>query len=88
MVRKAVAEGPALPAGVSVDVRMPPGWDGIETVARSLAGISRSPSRHLAPPYSDYSWEDMLKNLGRTDRLRNFEKPFEVIGSFCNGRSL
>ncbi len=77
MVRKAVAEGRPYPLAF-VDVRMPPGWDGIETVARIW---QEYPDLQvvICTAYSDYSWDDMLKNLGRTDRLVILKKPFEVI---------
>ena len=77
MVRKAVAEGRPYPLAF-VDVRMPPGWDGIETVARIW---KEYPDLQvvICTAYSDYSWDDMLKNLGRTDRLVILKKPFEVI---------
>jgi signal transduction histidine kinase/PleD family two-component response regulator/HPt (histidine-containing phosphotransfer) domain-containing protein len=76
-VRKAVAEGRPYPLAF-VDVRMPPGWDGIETVARIW---QEYPDLQvvICTAYSDYSWDDMLKNLGRTDRLVILKKPFEVI---------
>jgi two-component system sensor histidine kinase/response regulator len=77
MVRKAVAEGRPYPLAF-VDVRMPPGWDGIETVARIW---QEYPDLQvvICTAYSDYSWDDMLKNLGKTDRLVILKKPFEVI---------
>src|SRR6185437_2810632 len=77
MVRKAVAEGRPYPLAF-VDVRMPPGWDGIETVSRIW---QEYPDLQvvICTAYSDYSWDDMLKNLGRTDRLVILKKPFEVI---------
>ena len=77
MVRKALAEGRPYPLAF-VDVRMPPGWDGIETVARIW---QEYPDLQvvICTAYSDYSWDDMLKNLGRTDRLVILKKPFEVI---------
>jgi signal transduction histidine kinase/AmiR/NasT family two-component response regulator/HPt (histidine-containing phosphotransfer) domain-containing protein len=61
-----------------IDVRMPPGWDGIETVARIW---QEYPDLQvvICTAYSDYSWDDMLKNLGCTDRLVILKKPFEVI---------
>jgi two-component system, sensor histidine kinase and response regulator len=77
MVRKAVAEGRPYPLAF-VDVRMPPGWDGIETVMRIW---QEYPDLQvvICTAYSDYSWDDMLKNLGCTDRLVILKKPFEVI---------
>ncbi len=77
MVRKAVSEGRPYPLAF-IDVRMPPGWDGIETVARIW---QEYPDLQvvICTAYSDYSWDDMLKKLGRTDRLVILKKPFEVI---------
>ena len=61
-----------------VDIRMPPGMDGIETTARLLAedpelGIV------ICSAYSDYSWEDMVKKLGQTDRVLILKKPFDPV---------
>src|SRR5579871_1658437 len=77
MVLKAVKEGRPYPLAF-VDVRMPPGWDGIETVARIW---QEYPDLQvvICTAYSDYSWDDMLNKLGRTDRLVILKKPFEVI---------
>jgi CheY-like chemotaxis protein len=61
-----------------VDVRMPPGWDGIETIRRIW---SEYPDLQVAicTAYSDYSLEDMLNKLGRTDRLVLLKKPFDNL---------
>ena len=45
MVKRALAEHRPF-ALAFVDVRMPPGWDGIETIAR-MGGGSRTPDRRL-----------------------------------------
>lgn len=61
-----------------VDVRMPPGWDGVETTARIW---EKYPDLQvvICTAYSDYSWEDMLKKLGYSDRLVVLKKPFDNI---------
>jgi signal transduction histidine kinase len=61
-----------------VDVRMPPGWDGIETTAKIW---EKYPDLQvvICTAYSDYSWEDMLKRLGYSDRLAILKKPFDNI---------
>jgi signal transduction histidine kinase len=59
-----------------VDIRMPPGWDGIETIKRiwkEYPGLQVV----VCTAYSDYSWHDMLKELGKTDRLLILKKPFD-----------
>jgi signal transduction histidine kinase len=61
-----------------VDVRMPPGWDGVETTAQIW---QKYPDLQvvICTAYSDYSWEDMLKKLGYSDRLLILKKPFDNI---------
>ena len=61
-----------------VDVRMPPGWDGIETTSKIWA---RYPDLQvvICTAYSDYSWEEMLSILGFSDRLLILKKPFDNI---------
>jgi two-component system sensor histidine kinase/response regulator len=61
-----------------VDVRMPPGWDGVETTAQIW---QKYPDLQvvICTAYSDYSWEDMLKKLGYSDRLVILKKPFDSI---------
>jgi CheY-like chemotaxis protein len=59
-----------------VDVRMPPGWDGIETVARIWA-VQPDLQVVICTAYSDYSWDDMAQRLGETDKLMLLKKPFD-----------
>ena len=61
-----------------LDVRMPPGWDGIETAARIW---EQDPNLQieLCTAYSDYSWEQMRERLGRSDRLVILKKPFDNV---------
>src|SRR5271165_5853207 len=61
-----------------IDVRMPPGWDGIETTAKIW---ERYPDLQvvICTAYSDYSWEEMLRILGYSDRLIILKKPFDNI---------
>ena len=61
-----------------VDVRMPPGWDGVETTANIW---EKYPDLQvvICTAYSDYSWENMLKKLGYSDRLVILKKPFDNI---------
>lgn len=61
-----------------VDMRMPPGWDGIETVQRLWAV---EPTLHviICSAYADYTWQDMSRQLGTSDQLLVLRKPFEPI---------
>jgi len=61
-----------------VDVRMPPGLDGIQTTARLLeqdpeVGIV------ICSAYSDHSWEEMTEAFGDTDRVLILKKPFDTV---------
>lgn len=61
-----------------VDVRMPPGIDGIETAQR-LWAIDEDLEIVICSAYSDYSWSDMARKLGRPDRWVILKKPFDNI---------
>lgn len=77
MVQAARAEGRPY-AMAFVDVRMPPGWDGIETIARIWA-VYPDLQVVVCTAYSDYSWDDMNRKLGHTDRLVILKKPFDNV---------
>lgn len=61
-----------------VDVRMPPGLDGVRTTARLLAEDEEL-SVVICSAYSDHSWEEMANTLGKTDRVLILKKPFDTI---------
>ncbi len=61
-----------------VDVRMPPGWDGVETVER-IWQIDPDIQIVICTAYSDYSLDDILRKLGSSDRLLILKKPFDTI---------
>jgi signal transduction histidine kinase/FixJ family two-component response regulator len=61
-----------------VDVRMPPGLDGIETTAR-LWEIDPDLQVVICTAYSDYSWVEMMEKLGNSDRMVILKKPFDTV---------
>jgi diguanylate cyclase (GGDEF)-like protein len=77
MARRALAEG--RPYSVAfVDMRMPPGWDGLETI-ENLWKIDPDIQVVVCSAYSDYDWMELLARLGHSDRLIVIKKPFEPI---------
>ena len=75
LLRKALDEGRPYVLAF-VDVRMPPGWDGIHTIAR-LWEEDPDLQAVICTAYSDYSWDDVVEQLGETDRLLILKKPFD-----------
>ncbi len=61
-----------------VDMRMPPGWDGLETIAR-LWTADTALQIVICTAYSDYSWQEIVTRLGASDRLLIVKKPFEAM---------
>ena len=61
-----------------VDMRMPPGWDGVETIRR-LWEIDPRLQVVICTAYSDYSWKELSRSLGTSDSLIILKKPFDNI---------
>ncbi len=61
-----------------VDVRMPPGIDGIETVARMWC-VDPHLQVVICSAYSDHTFADIVSELGHSDGLLVLRKPFEAI---------
>jgi diguanylate cyclase (GGDEF)-like protein len=77
LARRALIEG--RPYSVAfVDMRMPPGWDGLETIEH-LWQIDPEIQIVVCSAYSDYDWMELLARLGRSDKLIVIKKPFEPI---------
>jgi signal transduction histidine kinase len=60
-----------------VDMRMPPGWDGLETI-KHIWEIDPDIQTVICTAYSDYSWEEIVRHLGITDNLLILKKPFDL----------
>ena len=61
-----------------IDVRMPPGWDGIETTAQ-IWELDADIQVVICTAFSDYSWNSLTEKLGRSDRLLILKKPFDKV---------
>ena len=61
-----------------VDMRMPPGWDGVETI-KHIWEVDPGIQMVICSAYSDHSWDDITRELGNSDNLLILKKPFEVI---------
>jgi signal transduction histidine kinase len=61
-----------------VDVRMPPGWDGIQTASR-LWEADADLQIVICTAFSDYSWDELAKRMGALDRMVILKKPFDVL---------
>jgi diguanylate cyclase len=61
-----------------VDMRMPPGWDGLETI-ENLWKVDPDIQVVVCSAYSDYDWMELVARLGHSDKLIVIKKPFEPI---------
>ena len=61
-----------------VDMRMPPGWDGLETVTH-LWQADPELQVVICSAFSDYSWEEMSARVGATTNLVVLKKPFDNV---------
>jgi len=60
-----------------VDIRMP-GIDGVETIQRIWECDPRV-QVVICTAFADYSWEDLVRRWGQTDKLLVLKKPFDTI---------
>jgi two-component system NtrC family sensor kinase len=77
MVRAARDEGHPYAVAI-VDVRMPPGPDGIDTVAH-LWRIDPELQVVICSAFSDHSWGDIMRRLAPADGLLILRKPFDNV---------
>lgn len=77
MVGQAMQEGRPY-ALAFLDVRMPPGWDGVETAIR-IWEMCPDLQIVICTAYSDYSWDEMAAKLGNFDQLVILKKPFDTV---------
>jgi two-component system, NtrC family, sensor kinase len=77
MVKRAHAENIPYEV-VFVDMRMPPGWDGLTTI-KHLWEVDKDIQVVICSAYSDCSWQQIITELGVSDRLLILKKPFDNI---------
>lgn len=61
-----------------VDMRMPPGWDGLETIEH-IWEADPEIQVVICTAYADHPWEEIAARLGKTDRLLILRKPFDPV---------
>ncbi|MEM9102398.1 MAG: response regulator, partial [Pseudomonadota bacterium] len=61
-----------------VDVRMPPGIDGIETISE-IWKIDPNIQIVICTAFSDYSWQETIKKINNSDQFLILKKPFDMI---------
>ena len=70
-----------------VDMRMPPGWDGLETIER-LWAVDPDVQVVICSAHSDYDWTRVVERLDHADKLLVVKKPFEPIEVLQCARAL
>lgn len=75
MVRKAVSQNRPY-AMAFVDMFMPPGWDGVETIEH-LWQVDPVLQIVICTACSDYPWRSAIDRLGRPDQILILKKPFD-----------
>lgn len=92
ILRESTGQGKTFGAAF-VDMRMPPGWDGVQTIEH-LWEIDPDLQVVICTAFSDHSWDTIAKKFGRTDKLLVLKKPFDEIEavqlatSLCEKRRL
>lgn len=76
LVRQAVAD--KTPYAVAfIDIRMPPGWNGMETAAR-MRRIDPALEIVIVTAFSDLSQKEIVGEVGHPDKLLFLRKPFDA----------
>lgn len=63
---------------IFMDVRMPPGMDGIQTI-QEIWKKHPAIGMVICTAFSDYSWEEIQETLGGSGRLMFLRKPFDKV---------
>ena len=77
ILRQEIAEGRTFGCAF-VDMRMPPGWDGLKTI-EEIWKIDPNLQVVICTAFSDHNLADISKDFGFTDRLLILKKPFDEV---------
>lgn len=77
MLKDAIQQGKPFSLAF-VDMRMPPGWDGLQTI-QHLWKEDPNLQIVICTAYSDRSWTEICRTLGASDQLLILKKPFDSI---------
>jgi len=77
LVQRALIEGRPY-AMAFVDMRMPPGWDGLKTIEH-LWAADPDVQVVICSAHTDYDWTEVVERLGHSDKLLVLRKPAEPI---------
>jgi diguanylate cyclase (GGDEF)-like protein len=77
LARQAQVEGRPF-AVAFIDMRMPPGWDGLKTIEQ-LWKVDPDVQVVICSAYTEYGWSELRSRLGPSDKLLVLKKPFESI---------
>ena len=61
-----------------IDMRMPPGWNGIKT-AKEIWKVDPNLPVVICTAYTDHTWEEIISELPRIELLLILKKPFDNI---------
>jgi diguanylate cyclase (GGDEF)-like protein len=76
-VREALRAGRPYAMAI-VDMQMPPGWDGLETIEH-LWKVDADVQVVICSAHAGYDWTELVVRLGHADKLLVVKKPFEAI---------
>jgi DNA-binding LytR/AlgR family response regulator len=77
LVKESIAAGSPY-AAAFIDMRMPPGWNGIRT-AQEIWNVDSNLPIVICTAYTDYTWEEIVAELPRSELLLILKKPFDNI---------
>jgi len=72
---------------VFVDMRMPPGWDGLKTI-QEIRKFDNEAAIVVCTAFSDHSWDQITERVKSLDKLLILKKPFDPVEVQSISRSL